>query len=129
MTQHIIVVDVLEDGTTVVNPELASVWRDDQVIMWSLASHLKWPEGPGAPPIPIVSKQDWPGGPASPIGDPPKEGPDRRNYMALCGVILPDGTEPVKYTYNIVALQLDDIVYDPKELTWTDPDVENRPLP
>jgi hypothetical protein len=128
MTQHIIVTDVLPDGTTLVDPEVGPVWRDDQLIMWTLAPGLRWPDAAlTTQPIVFPSGSGWPGAQPSPIGDLPSGAPDRRNYLVLCGYIN-DGA-PISYRYNIVALKEFAIPGSSSELKWTDPDVENRPLP
>jgi hypothetical protein len=129
MTQHITVTEVTPEGVVKVDPEISPVWRDDQLIMWMLAPGLKWPDQAlTTQPIVFPSDSGWPGAQPSPIGEVPGSGPDRRNYIVLCGYIN-DGPKPITYRYNITALHMDTVIDDPKELKWTDPDVENRPLP
>jgi hypothetical protein len=149
MTQHIRIFAWDE-----VQPYRAHVWRDDQLVMWSL-SHpdLSWPDVAIEPkPIQFIAPDDptepppppgmtysrWNGSTPAPIGDPPPPGtPDRRNYVALANSIMPAGTIEY-YRYKI-------LVTDPKHTEpvrvqnrvvieeapdqWYDPDIGNEPQP
>ena len=136
MTQHIQI--VLEDGKLTVKPETASVWRDDQILMWSLGEGLSWPKtllnpiafngGNG-----ILS--DWPGSVPVPVGNKPGDaGPDRRNYVAMCNRLMLDD-ERETYSYTIFVADPNYPDGDPVRVRVNlgglekDPDVENEPLP
>ena len=125
MTQHIIVERIDRWGRVVVTPELSAVWTDDQDILWMLAPGLMWPQvGPPHPgPIYFPEGSEWPGSQPEPVGQLPENGIDTRHYVATCGKIMPPGVWEL-YSYFIIAQQIDG---DPG--VWTDPDVENRPLP
>lgn len=141
MTQHIRI--FTKDH---VDPYIAHVWRDDQLVMWSLAGeHLRWPDVSLEPhPIQFMTPTSpefsvWIGSSPAPIGDPPPQGqPDRRNYVALANSIMPTG-ETQRYQYKIQ-------VWDDNEQQmfvvrhrlgtdengddlWYDPDIGNEPQP
>lgn len=133
MTQHIQVV-----AKDMVVPYLASVWRDDQTLMWHLASHLEWPKDE---PFPIQFMagdeyySDWPGTVPSPVGaPPPADQPDRRYYVAIAGKVV---DAPNHQTYHYRILVVDSVtqtkhqvaVFLPERNGWYDPDVENQPQP
>lgn len=135
MTQHIQI--ILQDGKLTVIPETASVWRDDQILMWSLGEGLSWPKmllNPITFNSPAGKLMDWPGSEPVPVGNKPGDAdPDRRNYVAMCSrLMLEDQRE--KYSYTIW-------VADPRNPNEKvrvqvnagglekDPDVENQPLP
>jgi hypothetical protein len=125
MTQHITVERVDRWGKVVVTPELSAVWRDDQTILWILAPGLMWPKVPPPHPGPIYFDDiNWPGSQPTPVGPLPANGIDTRHYVAECGKILPDDQYEL-YSYKITAQQIG----NEGPVIWTDPDVENRPLP
>lgn len=136
MTQHIMVERIDRWGKVVVTPELSAVWRDDQTILWMLAPGLMWPkvsaEFPG--PIYFPDTSGWPGSQPAPVGPPPlnENEPDTRHYVAECGKIMAND-EWELYTYQITAQQIpvdaQQIGSEVPQIVWTDPDVENRPLP
>jgi len=133
MTQHIQVV-----AQDMVVPYLASVWRDDQTLMWHIAEHLEWPKDEEHP-IEFLPGDDhysdWPGTTPSPVGDPPHLGsPDRRYYVAIAGKVV-DPPNHAFYHYRIkvkdstTGEKLEVKVFWPDRNGWFDPDVENQPQP
>jgi hypothetical protein len=138
MTQHITVITASGDDGTVI-PDPASVWRDDQVIMWGLAAGLEWiddatkfPLGP----IEFLPQGDgfstWMGTTPAAIG-PRGDGPDRRFYVAMTNFINPtDVTIRYHYRLHVINSRTGNILKvlkkDPNG-NWIDPDVGNEPQP
>lgn len=132
MTQHIQVV-----AKDMVVPYLASVWRDDQTIMWHIAPTLEWPTDEQFP-IQFLPGDDhysdWPGTVPSPVGDLPPGMPDRRYFVALAGRIV-DPPNHQLYHYRIMVKdsttgeKVRVKVFIAERGDWFDPDVENQPQP
>lgn len=133
--QHIM---VFPDGT--VAPPTASVWRDDQTLMWILGPGLAWPKDVIHPIVFLGAEPPhyaaWPGSAPAPIGDPPNPGePDTRSYVALANK-LNESDSVVMYHYEISQVQNIETnevfrvrVEHPERPEWYDPDVGNQPYP
>ncbi len=136
MTQHITIYSLTD-----VRPDIASVWRDDQVLMWGFApeSRLAWPPD-FLEPIQFTNDNPnyapWPGSNPVPVGAKPDVGPDRRFYIAMAQMIMPNGeTAMYNYTINVVDefnnLQRVQVHRTKPDGTVEviDPEVENEPQP
>ena len=135
MTQHI-VIEIKGDEITV-TPAHASVWRDDQTIMWHVREGLRWPKGVLNP---IVFQNPtggftWPGTTPTPLGDEPiEDGTDQRLYVALARKIMPDNTTE-KYVYSLFVAKEEEpekalrVQIQDATGILIDPDVENQAQP
>jgi hypothetical protein len=141
MTQHIII-RINPKGTEppyVPYPEVASVWRDDQTVTWMLqpGQGLYWDPEPGQTPVFFLPEDEthsaWPGMTPAPIGDLSGT-EDKRTYVALGGVVLNPGEQPVTYHWAAWVngpsgrhrLQ----TLHPEQVgTLVDPDLVNQPQP
>jgi hypothetical protein len=136
MTQHIVI--RMEKGKITVDPAHASVWRDDQTIMWHVDEGLCWPKGL-LNPIQFSNKNgghEWPGTAPTPLGAEP-EGKllhDTRLYVALAQKLMPDGkTENYHYTLTVAKKSAPSKAVRVRVRTpageLIDPDVENQAQP
>ncbi|HEX6178866.1 MAG TPA: hypothetical protein VF057_10945 [Thermoanaerobaculia bacterium] len=139
MTQHI-VIEIQGDEITV-TPAHASVWRDDQTIMWHVREGLCWPKGVLNPiqfenPAGESGSFAWPGTTPTPLGDEPiEDGTDQRLYVALARKLMPDNTTE-KYVYTLFVAKANEPdnplrvqIPDGSTGIMIDPDVENQAQP
>jgi hypothetical protein len=127
--QHVRVISLTD-----VEPHLASLWRDDQWIMWLLAPGLRWAPPPGHNAVEFTGGDPWPGTKPSPqteLSDPLE---DRRAYVAYCQTPLGTSDPQQSYIYTLWVADKDGnptMVRFPDPTTGVpiDPEIVNRPLP
>ncbi|HEV7767545.1 MAG TPA: hypothetical protein VGQ76_21265 [Thermoanaerobaculia bacterium] len=122
-------------GPDSVDPYVAEVLRDNQVLTWVLADGLEWdPKTPQ--PIEFLPADSfyakWPGTKPEPVGEKPIGGPDRRDYEADTKKEMSAG----KFQFYHYRLSVRDSTTKRKikirvkrGKKWYDPDVVNEPRP